>query len=416
MKFISIINRNYLITISVLLIILSIAAFFTLKRTLTEEAKEELLENKKSIINEIESRNNLPNLYPTIETVVISKSEVVEKSIKKVMIKDVLDDGEEEPFLEYKSIESINGNYYAITLRKSLIEYEELLLAITIPLLLLLLLTFILSFLITRRLNKKVWNDFEHNLAVLRQFSFRNSEEIKLKNTNIQEFDEINKSITDLTKKLLVDYQALKKFSENASHEIQTPISIISVNLEEMLQHNIPEQTFQLIVNTQQTLKRLSDLNKNLLLLTKIENRQFSSDEEIDISSYIESKIEEFTPLIKSKNLKVEVTNDGVFQVKMSSELVDILLNNLLSNAVKHNSISGNIYIEISKSELKICNSGASNKLTNEAIFNRFTKENSQSYGLGLAIVKQICNTHNIAIQYRKSDFHCFVLSRCSGL
>jgi signal transduction histidine kinase len=413
MKFISIINRNYLITISVLLVTLSIAAFFTLKRTLTEEAKEELFESKKSIINEIESRNNLPNLYPTTETVMISKPEVVEKSFKEVMIKDMFDDGEEEPFLEYKSIESINGNYYAIAVRKSLIEYEELLLAITIPLLLWVLLTFILSFLITRGLNKKVWNDFELNLTLIRQFSFRKSEEIKLKQTNIQEFDELNKSITDLTKKLLVDYQALKKFSENASHEIQTPISIISVNLEEMLQHNIPEQTFQMIVNTQQTLKRLSDLNKNLLLLTKIENQQYSSDEEININSYIENKTEEFSPLIKSKNLRVEVTTNGVFQLKMSPELIDILLNNLLSNAVKHNSINGNIYIEVSNTELKICNSGTPIKLTHETIFNRFTKENSPSYGLGLAIVKQICDTHNLAIQYRKSDYHCFVLSKC---
>jgi signal transduction histidine kinase len=412
MKFLSIINRNYLLTVSVLLVAMSIAAFFILKRTLTENAKEDLLESEQVIISEIESRNKLPNLYPTIKTVMISKAEAVEKSFKEVMIKDMFDDGEEEPFLEYKSIVSINGNNYEITVRKSLIEYEELLLAITIPLLLLLVLTFLLSFLINRRLNKKVWKDFEINLAVLRKFSFRNTEEIKLKKTNIQEFDILNNSITELTNKLLIDYQALKNFSENASHEIQTPISIISVNLEEMLQHNIPEQTFQLIVNTQQTLKRLSNLNKHLLLLTKIENRQFSSDEEIDISSYIESRIVEFTPLIKSKNLKVKVTTDGVFQVKMSPELVDILFNNLLSNAVKYNSINGNIYIEISKSELKICNSGASNKLTNETIFNRFTKENSQSYGLGLAIVKQICVTHNIKIVYLKGKLHCFILSQ----
>ena len=66
--------------------------------------------------------------------------------------------------------------------------------------------------------------------------------------------------------------------------------------------------------------------------------------------------------------------------------------------------------------KLKICNTGTLNKLTNETIFNRFTKENSQSYGLGLAIVKQICNTHNMTIQYLKSDFHCFVLSKLPGL
>jgi len=412
MKFLSLINRNYLITISILLVITSLGAFYILQHTLTENAKEDLLESEQAIINEIKTRNNLPDLYPTIKTDSVANDEIIEKSFEEVMIEDRFDDGEEEPFLEYRNIVSINGKLYKIIIRKSLYEYEELLLAIAIPLFSLLLLAFLFLFLINRRLNKTVWKDFEFNLGILKKFSFKDAEGIKLKKTNIQEFDELNKSITELTNKLLSDYQALKDFTENASHEIQTPVSIISVNLEEMLQHNIPEQTFQLIVNTQQTLKRLSDLNKHLLLLTKIENRQFSSDEEINLNSYIESKIVELTPLIKSKNLKVEVKTDGVFHLEMSSELVDILLNNLLSNAVKYNSINGNIYIEISKSELKICNSGASNKLTNETIFNRFTKENSQSYGLGLAIVKQICVTHNIEINYLKKNIHCFVLSK----
>jgi signal transduction histidine kinase len=412
MKFLSIINRNYLFTISFLFVTTSIVTFFILKKELTENTKEDLLERAKAVSNEIESRNNLPNYYPSVETEIISKVQDVEKSFKEVLVKDMFDDGEEEPFLEYKSIVSINGNHYAITVRKSLIEYEELLLAISIPLLLLLVLTFILSFVITRKLNKKVWKDFELNLSELRQFSFRNSEEIKLKKTNIQEFDILNNSIIELTNKLLTDYRILKEFSENASHEIQTPIAIISVNLEEMLQHNIPEQTFQMIVNTQQTLKRLSDLNKNLLLLAKIENREFSSDQEIDLNKYIKSKIDELSPLIKSKGLKVEIITHGAFKVRMSPELVDILLNNLLMNAVKHNSINGKIYIEIKESELKIYNTGASNKLTNQTIFNRFTKENSQSFGLGLSIVKQICSTHNITIHYQKSDLHYFVLSK----
>jgi signal transduction histidine kinase len=354
MKFLSLINRNYLLTISILLVTTSLVAFYILQKTLTEETKEDLLENEQAIINEIKTRNNLPNIYPTIETDSVSNDGIIKKYFKEVMIKDRFDDGEEEPFLEYRNIVSIYGKLYKITIRKSLFEYEELLLTISIPLFSLLFLAFLFSLLINRRLNKTVWKDFEFNLGILKKYSFKDAEGIKLKKTNIQEFDELNKLITELTSKLHSDYQALKDFTENASHEIQTPISIISVNLEEILQDNIPEQTFQLIVNTQQTLKRLSNLNKHLLLLTKIENRQFSSDEEIDISSYIESRIVEFTPLIKSKNLKVKVTTDGVFQVKMSPELVDILFNNLLSNAVKYNSINGNIYIEISKSELKI--------------------------------------------------------------
>jgi signal transduction histidine kinase len=328
------------------------------------------------------------------------------------MIKDRFDDGEEEPFLEYRNIVSINGKLYKITIRKSLFEYEELLLAISIPLFSLLLLAFLFSFLINRRLNKTVWKDFEFNLGILKKFSFKDAEGIKLKKTNIQEFDELNKSITELTNKLLSDYQALKDFTENASHEIQTPVSIISVNLEEMLQHNIPEQTFQLIVKTQQSLKRLSDLNKNLLLLAKIENRQFLAKELLNFNEIVNNKVEELSPLMKSKRLKVDVKANGTFQVKISPELADFLLNNLLTNAVKHNSFNGKIHIELSKTELKICNTGNANKLTSETIFNRFTKENSQSFGLGLAIVKQICDTHNIGIDYLKNDVHCFVLSK----
>jgi len=412
MKFLSIINRNYLLTISILLVVTSFSAFFILQKTLTENAKENLLESEQAIINEIKTRNNLPNLYPTIETDSISNVKVIEKSFEEVLIKDQFDDGEEEPFLEYKNTVTINGKLYKITIRKSLFEYEELLLAITTPLLSLLVLAFLFTFLINRKLNKTVWKDFEYNLEVIKKFSFRNSEEIKLKKTNIQEFDELNNSITELTNKLLIDYQALKEFTENASHEIQTPISIISVNLEEILQQNVSEQTFQLIVNTQQALKRLSDLNKNLLLLTKIENRQFLVKEDLDINRIVENKIEEFSPLIKSKSIKVDVNANGIFQVIISAELADILLNNLLANAIKHNSPDGKIHIELSEKELKICNTGKTNKLTNETIFNRFTKENSQSYGLGLAIAKQICDTHNITIQYRKSDVHCFILAK----
>jgi signal transduction histidine kinase len=414
MKFLSLINRNYLLTISILLVITSLVAFYILQKTLTEDAKEDLLENEQAIINEIKTRNNLPNIYPTIETdsVSVSNDGIIKKYFKEVMIKDRFDDGEEEPFLEYRNIVSINGKLYKITIRKSLFEYEELLLAISIPLFSLLLLAFLFSFLINRRLNKTVWKDFELNLGILKKFSFKDAEGIKLKKTNIQEFDELNKSITELTNKLLSDYQALKDFTENASHEMQTPVSIISVNLEEMLQHNIPEQTFQLIVKTQQSLKRLSDLNKNLLLLAKIENRQFLAKELLDFNEIVNNKVEELSPLMKSKRLKVEVKANGTFLVKISPELADFLLNNLLTNAVKHNSFNGKIHIELSKTELKICNTGNANKLTNETIFNRFTKENSQSFGLGLAIVKQICDTHNIGIVYLTNDVHCFVLSK----
>ena len=65
----------------------------------------------------------------------------------------------------------------------------------------------------------------------------------------------------------------------------------------------------------------------------------------------------------------------------------------------------------INEKEFKICNTGVSNTLTDETIFNRFEKGNSKSYGLGLAIVKNICSTHNLEIHYSKTDLHCFTIT-----
>jgi hypothetical protein len=89
-----------------LLVITSLVAFYILQKTLTEDAKEDLLENEQAIINEIKTHNNLPNIYPTIETDSVSNDEIIKKSFKEVMIKDRFDDGEEEPFLEYRNIVS----------------------------------------------------------------------------------------------------------------------------------------------------------------------------------------------------------------------------------------------------------------------------------------------------------------------
>lgn len=416
MKFLFIINRNYLLTTGILLVLIIVSTFFILKKSLIENTKEYLLETEQAIIKEIKDGNNLPNLYPTIETVVAADDDSIEQSFKTVILRDHLDDNEEEEFMEYKNIVTINKGRYRITLRKSLVENDELLVAIAVPLLSLLALSFLISFFITRNLNKKVWENFEYNLGILRKFSFKNPEEIKLRQSGIQEFNELNSSLKELTNKLLTDYQALKAFTEHASHEIQTPISIISINLEEALQHDMPQQTFQLISNTQKSLNRLSRLNKDLLLITKIENRQFAAQQDFNVNKHLTNKLEELSSLLKSKNLEVNVKIQQDFKVNMNPVLADILLNNLLTNAVKHNTDHGTINIEIKKSELKICNTGNPHKLTNETIFHRFTKENSQSYGLGLAIVKHICDTHNITIEYRKNEFHCFVLTKNNEL
>jgi len=411
MKFLTKINLQYFWTLTILLILLTVAGYFVLQRILTNEMNEDIFEKEYAIIKEIKTTGRLPNIYPIIETKKISSAEVQPKSEKEMFLMDEAED-EEEPYIEYTNSVIIDNQYYLIKIRHSLLESNDLLMAIALPLLVLLVLAFLISFFITKKLTKTVWKDFEQNLKEIENFSFSNSEPLLLKQTNIEEFDRLNKTVQFLTSKLQKDYQALKEFSENASHEIQTPLSIILLNLEELLQQNLSEEAFKKVVSAINNVKRLSNLNQSLLLLTKIENKQFQMKRSVNLVQVIKTKMEDFAPLFQKEKLDVTLKQSGIFLVKMDDVLAGILINNLLSNALKHNISGGKIMIDVNENKLKFCNTGAASSLTNENIFNRFTKENSQSYGLGLAIVKQICDNHHLQIIYSQNEMHCFEMNK----
>jgi signal transduction histidine kinase len=259
-------------------------------------------------------------------------------------------------------------------------------------------------------MNRTVWSGFEHNLHVIETYSLKQQEDITLEKSDIEEFERLSKIITEFTRKMRLDYVSLKEFTENASHEIQTPVAIALMNLEEILQQDIKEDLFQKVVNVMNSLKRLSAINKNLILLTKIENRQFESSDEVLINEKVVQKKNEFTGLFESKELDVKIQSEGAFVVRMNEYLSEVLVGNLLSNAVKHNITGGKIRILIKPGILKICNTAEHGTLANKNIFNRFVSGTPNSSGLGLAIVRQICELHHLDVHYQKDDLHCFTI------
>ncbi len=407
MKFLSKINRQYFLILALLLFLVSFIGYFLLSKIIKHEVNEDIQQKEAAIIHEIQSQDNLINLYPLIETKRIQSEEKVPKSYKEIYIYDE-DEEDVEPFLEYTNCVKLNEQWYLIKLRHSLWESNDLIIAIAFPLLLLLVLMLALSFLLTKKLNQSLWQNFEENLKLLERYSFQLSDIPQLKDTGIEEFDRMNKTILSMTNKLQKDYQSLKDFTENASHEIQTPLSIVLLNLEEVIQKKHSKETFTQLVSSIKAIKRLSTLNQNLILLTKIENRQFPAEESIQFNEIIQQKIQEYAPLIEKQKLQIELKLDIEFSLVMNEQLAFMLVNNLLSNAIKHNFAEGKISIETQSDLLKICNTGKPNHLNNNSIFNRFSKGNSQSYGLGLSIVKHICDTYKLNIQYSANEIHCF--------
>lgn len=410
MKLLTKINRNYLLLLSLILIVVSITGYFILHSIIKDDTKEALIEKEALIQKQITETGNIPNLYPVIEVKKINSKTIEKPLFKEIYIQNKKED-ELEPFIEYSNQIKIMDTYYSIKLRQSTFENEDLATMLAIALFILLFSAFVISFFFTIKMNKTIWADFGKNLHEIESFNFNENKKLNLLKSDIEEFDRLNKVINNLTEKLKTDYLSLKEFTENASHEIQTPLSIVLLNLEEVLQHELNEDVFKKVVASINAIKRLSTLNQSLILLTKIENRQFVADKTLTINDIVKQKVQEFASLFETKKLKVELHIEQDFTLKMNEQLAELLINNLLSNALNHNITGGNIQIFINDKEFKICNTGALNSLTNETIFNRFAKGNSKSYGLGLAIVKNICKTHNLEIHYLKNERHCFIIN-----
>lgn len=411
MTFLKIINRQYVFSFGLMLLLVSTGGYILLQSTIDNEIKEDIAKKEAAIISQIKTQKNSLEIYPIIETKKISFKEIEPKAYTKIFMMDEVED-ESEPYLEYTNSVKIDGQWFLIKIRHSLWETNELLLAIALPLFALLILVFLFSFLFTKKLNQRLWSDFKANLKQLENYSIRAHENLSLTDSHIEEFDRLNQSIRKMTKKMRDDYFSLQEFTENASHEIQTPITIALLNLDELLQHKKTEAEFKKVLATIKALKRLSLLNQSLLLLTKIENDQFASEELLNFNELMQEKVHEFKTLLESKKIQVEWVINEQFIVKINPQLADMIIGNLLSNAINHNIISGEIHISFKQNSFKICNSGPGNSLDNHSIFNRFTKEKSNSHGLGLAIVKKICEKNHLQINYSKGLEHCFNIKK----
>ncbi|MCW3118942.1 MAG: integral rane sensor signal transduction histidine kinase, partial [Chitinophagaceae bacterium] len=250
--------------------------------------------------------------------------------------------------------------------------------------------------------------------AAMRSFKLGKVKEVRLPQTTIDEFIFLNDTLKDTIQKAEQDYLVLKEFTENASHELQTPLAIIRSKLDLLIQREeLSEAQSEELKEIYMAVKRLSRLSVSLLLLTKIENQQFDEVNSIDLKQKIEEKVHQFLELWKNNELNLHCQL-GEATIQANRDLVEILLNNLLSNASRHNILGGTIDIHLQARQLTVSNSGTARALDTKRIFKRFYKEEAHSHhnGLGLSIIKQICGQSHIKIAYfYKNDKHIFQLN-----
>jgi signal transduction histidine kinase len=406
---------NILATI-IIFLIASAAFFFTIRYVLVHQIDQDLVIEEKEIMSAVTKHHHLPENM-SVKDQLISYHPILGPSTKRSFGTVKLSDPRSKDFEKFRQLIfgiRVDDQWYEVSVSKSLEDTDDLIQSILLITISTILLMLVVSFIINRVVLKRIWKPFYTSLASVKDFKVSREQPLRLPFTQIEEFSFMNQTLERITSQAQHDYLSLKTFSENASHEIQTPIAIIRSKLDLLIQdENLTEQQSLTLQSAYNAIQKLTKLNQSLLLLAKIENNQYQETKPIDMKEKLREKIMAFQELWQSQQVTIKDSLNTAI-VNMNEELADILLNNLLSNATKHNFEGGSISIELDRKQLTVKNTSEYPVLDNSQMFQRFYKnsKNNQHNGLGLSIIKQICDASGFSLRYLcQKNEHVFMIS-----
>ncbi|MEO8238811.1 MAG: HAMP domain-containing sensor histidine kinase [Flavobacterium sp.] len=311
-------------------------------------------------------------------------------------------ENENEPYREINAPLSINGKSYTYTEKINMIEKEDMVFSTAALFFTLIFILLVGILIITKISSQKIWKPFYDTLNQIRGFEIDKSKKPQFLPTSIDEFKQLNSSLDRLIDKNIAIYKNQREFIENAAHELQTPLTLFQTKIDTLFQLNLDKEQLVVVTSLNADVSRLNRLNKNLLLLSKIENTNYLEKESIILNDYIKKHLDFFTEQAKSRNLTIITEFQSLLKIDCNPALTEILINNLFLNAIRHNEKNGKIIITIKDQSITFLNSGNQQPLVIDKVFNRFSKANpsSQGNGLGLAIIKKIADLNNWEIKY----------------
>ncbi len=400
-------NRVNILATILALLVGSIGYYFTMRYVLIDQLDDTIRVEEAEILDVIRNRGQLPPAsdYHDQQT----SYEPATTPIKRHFINTtrLVRHHREEPFRQLIFTTMAGNQLYAVTIGVSEEDTEKLLgliMTITAGMILLLLGTL---FLANRLMLRRLWKPFYQTLTGMREFNLSSRQPLPIRESSTDEFRILDEAARQMTRQILKDYEMLKGFTDDASHEMQTPLAIINSRLDLLIQdHELSEKHHRPIQAMYDAIGRLRLLNQSLLLLTKIENHQFAHSDTIDMVPLIEEKLAQLEDPLRDRHLVVHKDLDRL-HLPINGFLADILLNNLLTNAIRHNQDGGELSIRLRENSLRIANSGPALSFDPTTMFDRFVKgSHSGGTGLGLAIVRQICDNYAFRLSYGYIDHY----------
>lgn len=264
-------------------------------------------------------------------------------------------------------------------------------------------------------MSKRLWRPFYTTLGAISRFDLGQGVVPAMGTSDTVEFERLNRILEELLSGNIRVYNDQKKFIENASHELQTPLAVFLSQLDMLLQSpDLTDRQSRTIQMLYSVASRMTRLNKNLLLLAKIDNSQFRQREDLDFIQLLNAQLEYLRPMAEDNGLSMTVQTDNSLIINANKTLVESLVNNIVVNAINHNVQNGAILVSVCGTRFTVTNTGEGTALDPEVIFRRFNKstDGRKGNGLGLSIVAQIVRLHKWGIAYEYTDSgHSFIVN-----
>lgn len=401
MNLVSKTNRYYLIFILSIFPVMVLADYLLIQYFTNKEVEEILFHESERINYNIKETGIIKPSSYLVDYKPANKENLKRNQYRDTLIYEAYKD-ELVPYKIFEFNTEVNNKRVNVILKHALIEVNNLIFWLFLST------TFVLGlmvfglFFINQKIYKWTWKPFFKKLSILKNYDITKKYSVALEPSEISEFNELSDLVTTLMDQVKKDFEKLKEFNENISHEIQTPMAIIRNKMVLLLESkNLDEKQYDWVQSVYQETNKLSKIGKSLTLMSKIENQEFKRLDDVNISNMITNIVNNMEEIIDYRGIEVQM-NLSPLTIKCDQILANILFTNFIKNAVQHNYENGFIKIVLNEKEFKIINTGEAIDGDTSKLFNRFQKANkvTESLGLGLAINQKICEIYGFQLNY----------------
>ncbi|MEO9003762.1 MAG: histidine kinase dimerization/phospho-acceptor domain-containing protein, partial [Ginsengibacter sp.] len=277
MKLLTKTTLYFLITLIPLLAVAGFYLFNQFSKEINYRSDKELISQEIAWVQYLESEvnNGTTFILRTPELAIFPTRDTIEDHATITNTNGYWRNEKGIPYRQLSQVVSISGIAYQITIRQSQEQKAALVADVTRIMLFVFIGLFAATLIFNWAISKRLWMPFRRSLNKIRSVELQKIENVHFEETNIKEFNELNASLNYMKSRIYKDYVNMKEFTENAAHEMQTPVAVVLSKLELLLQDsNLKDEQAQAILQSTDALRQLSKLNESLLLLAKIENNQ----------------------------------------------------------------------------------------------------------------------------------------------